>query len=200
MAFRACGPPASLGSSSRKPLVLGILEKGHDVRVWTDRVRNVHEGQPHLRRDVVGDGLREGVRGVLLSQPRLQLVVEPPGCLHRRHEHLMALRIEQEASQLLHVRQDEVEQRRSGFRPDLALQGGDGSLAVPDQLGDDGRIGFDRLGRASGRRPGGTLVREGRDEAVALEDGLQGVSEQRVGSADDFEEARAARRRRRGLG
>ena len=52
----------------------------------------------------------------------------------------------------------------------------------------------------SGRRPGGTLVREGRDEAVALEDGLQGVSEQRVGSADDFEEARAARRRREASG
>src|SRR3712207_7162530 len=53
--------------------------------------------------------------------------------------------------QLLDVRQDEVEQRRSGLRRDVALQGGDGGLATPDQLGDDGRIGLDRGDRKSTR-------------------------------------------------
>src|SRR5256885_6887408 len=49
------------------------------------------------------DGLRERVGRVLLAQPRLQLFVEPPGGLHRRHEHPTALRIEQNPPQLLKV-------------------------------------------------------------------------------------------------
>ena len=69
------------------------------------------------------------------------------------HDHLMASRIEQDPLELLDVGQDEVEQRRSGLRPDGALQGGDGGLVAPDQLGDDGRIGLDRGGR--GDRRGG---------------------------------------------
>jgi len=44
-----------------------------------DHVRDVQERQPHFRRDVVGDGLRERVDRVLLPQPRLQPLVEPPG-------------------------------------------------------------------------------------------------------------------------
>ena len=160
MASRASRPPASFGQLVQEALVLDVLQKGHHVRMRADHVRDVQERQPHLRRDVVGDGLRERVGRVLLAQPLLQLLVEPPGGLHRRHDHLMASRIEQDPLQLLDVRQDEVEQRRSGLRPDLALQGGDGGLAAPDQLGDDGRIGLDRGGRAASRRPAGTLVRE----------------------------------------
>ena len=96
--------------------------------------------------------------------------------------------------QLLDVRQDEVEQRRSGLRPDVALQGGDGGLAALDQLGDDGRIGLDRGGRA-GRRGGRarSLVRERRDEVAAFEDGLQRVPDQRIGFPQDLQEACAAR-------
>ncbi len=195
MASRACGPPASAGQLVQEPLVLDVLEKCHDLRVWPDRVRNVQERQPHLRRDVVRDRLREHIGGVLLAQPRLQLLVEPPGGLHRGHEHLTAPRIEQQAPQLLHVRQDEVEQRRSRFRPDLALQGGDGGLAAPDQLGDDGRIGRDRVGTAAHRRPAGELVRERRDEVTAFDDGLERVPEQRVGPAQELEEACATRGR-----
>ena len=153
MASRASRPPASVGQLVQEALVLDVLQEGHHVRMRADHVRDVQERQPHLRRDVVGDGLRERVGRVLLAQPRLQLLVEPPGGLHRRHDHLMALRIEQDPLQLLDVRQDEVEQRRSGLRPDVALQGGDGGLAALDQLGDDGRIGLDRGWRAASRRP-----------------------------------------------
>ena len=96
---------------------------------------------------------------------------------------------------LLEGLQQEVEQRRSGLRPDVAPQGGDGRLAALDQLGDDGRIGLDRGGRAAGRRPAGTRVRERRDEVVAVEDGLQRVPDQRIASPHDVQEAGAARGR-----
>src|SRR3970040_40595 len=112
----------------------------------------------------------------------------------------MAWRIEQDPLQLLDVRQDEVEQRRSGLRPDVAFQGGDGSLAAPDQLGDDGRIGLDRGWRGARRRPAGTLVRERPDEVVAFEDGLQRVPDQRLGFPQDLQEACAARWRSQVLG
>ena len=112
----------------------------------------------------------------------------------------MALRIEQDPLQLLDVRLDEVEQRLSGLRPDVAFRGGDGCLAAPDQLGDDGRIGLDRSWRAAKQWPGGTLVRERPDEAVALEDGLQRVPGQRIGSPQGLQEAGAARRRGQPLG
>ncbi|CCF83973.1 hypothetical protein NITHO_2930003 [Nitrolancea hollandica Lb] len=166
-----------------------------------DRVRDVQQRQPHLRRDVVRDGLRERVGCVLLAQPCLQLVVERPGGLHPRHDHLMALRIEQDPPQLLDVRHDEVEQRRSGLRPDVALQGGDGGLAASDRLGDDGRIGLDWGWRgAASRRPAGTLVRERQDEVTAIENGLQRVPDQRIASPQDLQEAGAARRRSQALG
>jgi hypothetical protein len=84
------------------------------------------------------------------------LLVQPPRGLHRRHDHLMALRIEQDPPQLLDVRQDEVEPAPSGLAADVALQGGDGGLAALDQLGDDGRIGLDRgrLAAGGGMSPG----------------------------------------------
>ena len=168
-----------------------------------DHVGDVQQRQPHLRGDVVGDGLRERVGRVLLAQPRLQVLVEPPGGLHRRHEHLMAPRIEQDPPQLLDVGQDEVEQRRAGLRPDVALQGGDGGLAARDQLGDDGRIGLDRRRTARARRrraAAGRLVGERRDEVAAFEDGLQRVPDQRIALAHHLQEAGAGRRRRQALG
>jgi len=84
----------------------------------------------------------------------------------------VALRIEQQPLQLLDVRQDEVEQRRCGLRLDVALQGGDGSLAARDQLGNDGWIGLDRGGRAARRRFTRAVIRDRRDEVAAFEDGL----------------------------
>ncbi len=86
------------------------------------------------------------------------------------------------------------------FVSDVALQGGDGSLVAPDQLGDDGRIGLDRGWRAAGRRLAGTLVRERRDEVAAVEDGLQRVPDQRIGPPQELEEAGAARWRSQARG
>ena len=189
-----------VGQLVEEALALDIVQEGDDFWVRADHVRDVEELQPHLRRDVVGDGLCERVGRVLLAQPLLELLVEPPRRFHRRHEHLMALRIEQEPSQLLDVRQDEVEQRRSGLRPDVALQRGDGSLVAPDQLGDDGRIVLDRGRRAAKGRLAGRLVRKRRDEVAAFEDGLQRVPEQRVAPPHDLEEVGAARRRHQALG
>ena len=83
---------------------------------------------------------------------RLQVLVQPPRGLHGRHEHLMALRVEQDPPQLLDVRQDEVEQRGAGLPTDVALQLGNGSLTALDQPSDDGRIGLDGGGRAAIRR------------------------------------------------
>ena len=77
----------------------------------------------------------------------------------------------------------QVEQRRSGLRRDVALRRGDRRLAALDQFGGDGRIGLDRGGRgATRRRPGGAFVRERPDEVTAVEDGLQGVTDQRIAS------------------
>ena len=193
MASRASRPPASLGSSSRKPSSSTCSQERHHLRMRADHVGDVQERQPHLRRDVVGDGLRERVGRVLLAEPRLQLVVEPPGGLHRRHEHLMALRIEQDPPQLLDVGQDEVEQRRSGPRPDVALQGGDGGLAARDQVGDDRRIGLDRGGRRGGPPAGGPPglssgsdgMKSPRSRTVS-----QRVPDQRIAPPHDLEEAR----------
>jgi hypothetical protein len=108
----------------------------------------------------------------------------------------MASRIEQDPAQLLDVRQDEVEQLRSGLRRDVAFQLGDGGLAPPDQLGDDGRIGLDRGWRGTrDRLAGGIFVRERRDEVAAVEDGLQRVPDQRIGLPRDLQEAGAIRGR-----
>ena len=119
----------------------------------------------------MGDGLRERVGGVLLAEPLQQVVTQPPRGLHRRHEDLMALRIEQDPAQLLHVRRDEVEQRGTGQWLNGVRRGRDGGFAARDQLGDDGRIGLDRSGRAAEQGPRRTLIRERSDEVVAFEDG-----------------------------
>src|SRR3954463_10325907 len=121
----------------------------------------------------MGNGLRESVSRVPLAQPRLQLIVEPPRGLHRRHEHPMALRIEQDPLQLLDVRLDEVEKPLSGLRPDVAFRGGDRGLAAPEQVGDAGRMVLVRRWPPAKQWPGGTLIRERPDEAVAPEDGLE---------------------------
>ncbi len=75
----------------------------------TDDVCDVQECQPHFRRDVVGHRLRERVGCVLLAQPFLQLVVEPPRRFHGRHEDRVAPGIKQDPLQFPDVGQDEVE-------------------------------------------------------------------------------------------
>src|ERR1700685_4022309 len=44
-------------------------------------------------------------------------------------------------------------------------------------------------GPPAARRPAGTRVRERRDEIAAVEDGLQGVPDQRIASAHDVQKA-----------
>ena len=162
-------PPArELGQLVQEALILDVLQERHHLRMRADHVRDVQERQPHLRRDVVGNRLGKRVGRVLLAQPLLQLVVEPPRGLHRRHEHLMAPRIEQDPPQLLHVRLDEVEQRLPGRRRDVAFRGGDRRPALLDQLGDDGRIGLDRIRRAAEQRRGWTAPIE-TDPAIVTE-------------------------------
>src|SRR4029079_11425662 len=95
--------------------------------------------------------------------------------LHRRHEHLTALGVEQDPPQLLDVSPDEVEQRPSGLRLDVAFQGRDGCLAVRDQVGDDRWIGLECGWRAAKQGRWGALVSERLDEAVALDARLQSV-------------------------
>ena len=123
MAPRAFLPAGDRRQLVQEVLVVDVLQKGHDVWMRADHVGDVQERQPHLRCDVVGDRLRERVGRVLLAQPRLQLVVEPPRGFHPGHDHLLAWRIEQDLLQLLDVRQDEVEQRLPGLPMDVALQG-----------------------------------------------------------------------------
>ena len=48
-------------------LVLDMLQEGDHLRVRADRVGDVQQRQPHLRRDVVGHGLCERVGRVLLA-------------------------------------------------------------------------------------------------------------------------------------
>ena len=106
-------PPSSRarpGSRRRRRL----LQELDQLRVRADHVGHVQEREPHLGGDVVRDRLRELVRGVLLAQPVLELLVQPPGGVHRRHEGLVAARIEQQAPELLQVGEDELEQLRPG--------------------------------------------------------------------------------------
>ena len=181
MASCASGPPATSAQLVQETVVLDALQKRHHVRMRADHVGDVQQRQPHLRCDVVGDGLRERVSRVLLAQPRLQLIVEPPRGLHRRHEHLMALRIEQDPLQLLDVRLDEVEQRRSGLRRmsrfKAAMEAWLRSISSATMAGSVS-IG---AGRAANSGPGGPSSGSGADEAVAFEDGLQRVPDQRIG-------------------
>ena len=54
--------------------VEGIIFAGPQM---ASDVRHVQERQPHLRGDVVWHGEREHVRGILLSQPRQHVVIDP---------------------------------------------------------------------------------------------------------------------------
>src|SRR5438105_749761 len=78
----------------------------------------------------------------------------------------MAPRIEQDPLQLLDVRPDEVEQRLSRLRPDVAFQGGDRRRAAPDQLRDHGRLALARGSRPATQWPRWTPARQRPYEAV----------------------------------
>ena len=123
-----------------------------------------------------------------------EVLVEPPGGLHPRHDHLEAPRVEQDPLQLPEVGADEVEQRRSGHRPgcrarSAAMDARLRSMSSATSAG-SASIGAGAAARRcpAGPRPGPA------EEVAAVDDGLQRVPDQRVGAADDVQEPRAARR------
>jgi len=63
---------------------------------------------------------------------------------------------------------------------DLSLLGGS-KFDLGVEVGDDGRIGLDRGGPSTRRRPCGSFVRERRDEVASVEDGLERVPDERIG-------------------
>ena len=169
-------PARERGQLVQEAVVLDVAQKGDDFRMRADHVRDVEERQPHLRGDVVGDGLCERVGRVLLAQPLLQLLVEPPRRLHRRHDHLMASRIEQDPAQLLEVGQDEVEQRRPGLRLGCraSTRRRTPHCAPISSVTRAGSVSI-VAGATPGTGSPGPSSGERRDEVVAVEDGLQRV-------------------------
>ena len=57
-------PSGELLHLVQEAVVADMLQELDHVRMRPDRVSDVQEGQPHLRRDVVGGGLGERVGGV----------------------------------------------------------------------------------------------------------------------------------------
>ena len=106
----------------QEAVVVDLLQELDQLGMGADHVRHVQEREPHLRGDVVRDRLRQPVRGILLTQPVLELLVQPPGSVHRRHEGLVAARIEQQTLELLEVGEDELEQLRPGLAADVVPQ------------------------------------------------------------------------------
>ena len=76
------------------------------------------------------------------------------------------------------------------FVADVALQCGDGGFTAPDEPCDDGSIGLDGGGRHRPASRRGLSSGSG-EEVTALEDGLQRVPDQRIGSPKDLQEAGA---------
>ncbi len=122
------------------------------------------------------------------------MLVEPPGGLHRQHEHLVAAWLEQDPLHLRDVLEDRVDQRRSGLRVDIASQGCDRRPVAGDELLDDRRIRLDRVGRREESRHR-TILGDQRDE-VALDDGAERVPGQRIRSLETSDEAVAVGGRR----
>ena len=146
----------------------------------------------------MGHGLRESVDGVLVAQPCLHLLVDPPGGVQGRPDDLQAGGIEHDPLELKDVSGDEIEECRAGFGLDVVLQGGEGGSAALEQLVDDGPVGVDQRGHA-GNRPNdgivGVVVTLRRDEVAACEHGLQRIADERIGSTQGLEVGGATRRR-----
>ncbi len=199
MAVARLAPALELGQLVQEAVVLDVLQKGDHVGVRADGVGDVQERQPHLGRDVVGDGLRERVGRVLLAQPRLQLLVEPPGGLHPRHDHLMAARIEQDPLQLLDVRG----MKSSSAEPDFVRMSRfraatESWLRAISSVTMAGSVSIGAGASPAGAWPGASSGSDGmkspRSRIVS-----QRVPGQRIGPPQDLEEAGAAGRGRQAL-
>ncbi len=93
-------------------VVVDALQERDHLTVRSDDIRDVEQREPHLRRDVVRDRLRDRVGRILLAKPAFQLVVEPPDGVDTGHDDLDALRVEQHSPMLGNVRLNKLEQRR----------------------------------------------------------------------------------------
>src|ERR1700727_222280 len=93
MASRASVPPASFGSSSRKPS--SSMSCRNATTCGCGRITSATSSSASPLSDVTLLGAGEGVVVVplLLAEPFRQLVFEPPGGLHPRHDRLHAQRI-----------------------------------------------------------------------------------------------------------
>ncbi len=80
----------------------------------------------------------------------------------------------------------------------MSLRGVDGGLRLLDQLAHEGWTGLDRLRSGGGRAPGGS-VRIGQDDISALDERLECIPHQRVGTPGHVQEAGTARRRGKDL-
>ncbi len=161
-----------------EPRAVDLFQKGDYVGMRSNHVRHIEQRESHFRRDVVRNGLRQGVGGVLLAQPVLQFLIEPRRGLDRGHEHPMTLPIEQNPPQLLNVRLNELEQRGSRPRRNLALERGDGVAAVRDQLIDDRWIGLDGWRRhCAGRHRHDDVIGKRWNEVGAIENALQRIAD-----------------------
>ncbi len=167
-------------------VVVGGAQDRHRLRVGADHVGHVQEGESHLGGDVVRDRERQGVGGVLLPQPRTQVLVEPERGVHRGREDPVAAWVEQQPTQLLEVRDDEVEEVRPVVGADVPRHGGQRVPAVRHQFLDEGRVGVEEVG--DGCRGGRAVGGCGADVA-AVDDGAQGVPDQRIVASQGVQEA-----------
>ena len=78
---------------------------------------------------------------------------------------------------------------------DGAPRGDEGGLAAPDQAGDDCRVGLDQHRCAENWREVLILVGPGGDEVASLEDGLERVADEWIGSPEGLDIVGATRRR-----
>ena len=194
MASRASRPPASLGSSSRKPSSSTCCRKATTsgcgrITSATSRSASPISDVTLLGTDCVSVSAAFFSPSHACSWSLSHQVASIPamitcmlcGSNWIRFSSWMSARMKSSSADPDFV-------RMSRFKR------GDGGLAARDQLGDDGRIGFDRGGPSTRRRPCGSFVRERRDEVAAVEDGLERVPDERIGFPQGPEEACAARR------
>ena len=201
MASRAAGPPARFGSSSRKPSSVTRCRNATTSGCGRITSATSRSARPISELTLWGTDC-DSVSAAFFSPSHSSSWSFSHHAASMADMNTWWLRGSKRIrSQLLDVLQDEVEQRRSGQRFDVALQRGDRRLAVRDEVGDDGGIDLDRGGRAGARRRrGGRRVGKRPDEVAAIDDGLQRVADERIRLPETADEAVADRRRRQRLG
>ncbi|MNS59869.1 hypothetical protein D3C72_928420 [compost metagenome] len=197
--FRAA---LEVGQFIQKAVVIDVVQVPDDGRIGTNRIRDVQQRQAHFRGDVVRRGLGEPVGHVLLAQPFQHVVVDPRRRVHARHDRPEIMRVQIVLPRFREVGLDEVEERRPRMRPDILPEGLDRRRHARDLPRDDRRIVVEyrlivRHRRALGAGTGfGRLGRSLLDEVPPLEEGHQGVFDERIRLAQHVDDDPALIRRR----